>query len=168
MKLLIDECLHTSLVTVAHSAGHTGDHVNHRGLSGFEDWELMQVIRAEEYVFVTNNRSDFLELYAKESLHSGLIVIVPNVAIAQQHQLFVAVLEYIGTRDLTNTVVEVLFVDGGVRASEYEHYLPKSKSANQGFFWFCWFCFSVSSMALRKSSTTGTSGDLRRFLPMAR
>lgn len=125
MKLLIDGCLHTSLITAAHSAGHTADHVNYRGLTGFEDWELMQVIRDEDYVFVTNNRSDFLELYAGEPLHSGLIVIVPNVAPPQQRQLFVAALEYIGARDLTNTGVEVRFVEGGILASEHE--LPPSE-----------------------------------------
>ncbi len=28
VKLLIDECLHTSLVELAHAAGHVADHVN--------------------------------------------------------------------------------------------------------------------------------------------
>lgn len=76
---MIDECLHTSLVTVAHSAGHSADHVNHRGLGGLRDWQLMSVIREQEYTFVTNNRSDFLDLHSKEALHSGVIVIVSNV-----------------------------------------------------------------------------------------
>jgi predicted nuclease of predicted toxin-antitoxin system len=79
VKLLIDECLHTSLVNVAYSAGHATDHVAHRGLGGLKDWELMRVIREQEYTFVTNNRSDFLALHAKEPLHAGVIVIVPNV-----------------------------------------------------------------------------------------
>lgn len=73
MKLLIDECLHTSLVTAAHSAGHSADHVSHRGLGGLKDWQLMRVIREQEYTFVTNNRSDFLDLHAKERLHAGVI-----------------------------------------------------------------------------------------------
>ena len=125
MKLLIDECLHTSLVTVAHSAGHSADHVSHRGLNGLKDWQLIRVIREEEYAFVTNNRSDFLDLFGNESLHAGLIVFLPNVAPPQQHQLFVAALEHIGTRDLTNTVIEVRFVNGSPQASEYE--LPWSE-----------------------------------------
>jgi hypothetical protein len=49
VKLLIDECLHTSLVTVAHSAGHGADHVSHRGLGGLKDWQLMRVIREEQF-----------------------------------------------------------------------------------------------------------------------
>jgi len=34
MKFLIDECLHTSLVGLAHDIGHLCDHVNFLGLSG--------------------------------------------------------------------------------------------------------------------------------------
>jgi Domain of unknown function (DUF5615) len=120
VKFLIDECLHTSLVTVAHSAGHIADHVNYRGLSGFEDWQLMPVIRQEEYVFVTNNRADFLDLYSKEFMHVGLIVFIPSIGPALQHQFFIAALEHIGTRDLTNTVVEVRLVDDEIRASDFE------------------------------------------------
>jgi predicted nuclease of predicted toxin-antitoxin system len=120
VKLLIDECLHTSLVTIAHAAGHTADHVAHRGLSGLKDWQLMQVIREQEYTFVTNNRSDFLDLHGKEPLHAGVIVIVPNVIPSQQRELFTAALKHIGTRDLTNTVVEVRFVGNDIQCSEYE------------------------------------------------
>ena len=71
MKLLIDECLHTSLVEIAHSAGHAAEHVAHRGLGGLKDWQLMQVVREQEYTFVANNRSDFLYLRGKEPLHAG-------------------------------------------------------------------------------------------------
>ena len=125
MKLLIDECLHTSLVTVAHSAGHSAGHVSHRGLGGLKDWQLMRVIREEEYTFVTNNRSDFLDLHGKEPLHAGVIVIVPNVIPTEQRGLFAAALKHIGTRDLTNTVVEVRFVGDQIQCSEYE--LPESE-----------------------------------------
>ena len=120
MKLLIDECLHTSLVTVAHSAGHSADHVSHRGLGGLKDWQLMRAIREQEYTFVTNNRSDFLDLHGKEPLHAGVVVIVPNVVPLQQRELLAAALNHIGTRDLTNTVVEVQFVEGNIQCLEYE------------------------------------------------
>jgi predicted nuclease of predicted toxin-antitoxin system len=125
VKLLIDECLHTSLVTVTHSAGHSAGHVSHRGLGGLKDWQLMRVIREEEYTFVTNNRSDFLDLHAKGPLHAGVIVIVPNVIPTEQRELFAAALKHIGTRDLTNTVVEVRFVGDQIQCSEYE--LPESE-----------------------------------------
>jgi predicted nuclease of predicted toxin-antitoxin system len=123
VKLLIDECLHTSLVTIAHSAGHTAEHVVHRGLGGLKDWQLIRVIREQEYTFVTNNRSDFVTLHGKEALHAGVIVIIPNVVPAQQRELFKAALFHIGSRDLTNTVVEARFSRGRVECSEYE--LPR-------------------------------------------
>ncbi|MGA2813095.1 MAG: DUF5615 family PIN-like protein [Candidatus Acidiferrum sp.] len=65
MKLLIDECLHTSLVQVAHAAGHLADHVNYLGPGSSKDWELMATIRAQDYTFVTNNRSDFLSTWTR-------------------------------------------------------------------------------------------------------
>jgi predicted nuclease of predicted toxin-antitoxin system len=37
MRFLIGECLHESLVGVAHSAGFEASHVNHLGLSGKPD-----------------------------------------------------------------------------------------------------------------------------------
>ena len=103
VKLLIDECLHTSLVEVAHAAGHVADHVNYLGLGSSKDWQLMATIRAQDYTFVTNNRSDFLVLHGQEALHAGVIIIVPNVTPVRQRELFTAALKHIGTRDLTNT-----------------------------------------------------------------
>lgn len=107
MRFLIDECHHTSLVTVAHEAGHQCDHVNFLGLSGSKDWQLMNESRRREYTFVTNNRTDFMALYAKEELHAGLVIILPNVTPARQRELFRAALLHIGDRDLTNVVLEV-------------------------------------------------------------
>jgi predicted nuclease of predicted toxin-antitoxin system len=88
VRLLIDECLHTSLVEVAHAAGHAADHVNYLGLGGSKDWQLIATIRAKEYTFVTNNRSDFLALHGQEPLHGGVIIIVPSVTPARQRELF--------------------------------------------------------------------------------
>ncbi len=99
MKLLIDECLYTSLVEVAHGAGYVADHVNYLGLGSSKDWQLMATIRAKEYTFVTNNRSDFLSLHGQEPLHAGVIIIVPNVMPARQRELFTAALKHIGARD---------------------------------------------------------------------
>ena len=87
LKLLIDECLHTSLVGLAHAAGHTANHVNYLGLGGSKDWELMAIIRQQDYTFVTNNRSDFLGLHGTEPLHAGVIVLVPSVTPARQREL---------------------------------------------------------------------------------
>jgi predicted nuclease of predicted toxin-antitoxin system len=119
VKLLIDECLHTSLVEVAHATGHVADHVNYLGLGSSKDWQLMATIRAQDYTFVTNNRSDFLVLHGQEALHAGVIIIVPNVTPVRQRELFTAALKHIGTRDLTNTVIEVKYTRNLIECSEY-------------------------------------------------
>jgi hypothetical protein len=66
-----------------------------------------------------NNRSDFLARYGHEGVHAGLIVIVPKTPLERQRELFRAVLQHIGGRDLTNTVVEVDFRDAAVECREY-------------------------------------------------
>ena len=125
MKLLIDECLHTSLVELAHAAGHVADHVNYLSPGGSKDWQLMAVIREQDYTFVTNNRADFLALHGKEPLHAGVIIIVPNVPPALQRELFKAALDHIDARDLTNSVVEVEYIGNQIVCSEYA--LPKGE-----------------------------------------
>jgi len=107
MKFLIDECLHTSLLKIARDAGYSCEHVNFLGLSGRKDRDLVRRVQAEEYTFVTNNRTDFEKLYARERLHPGLVIFVPSVAPAQQRALFRAALSHIAGQDLTNAVLEV-------------------------------------------------------------
>jgi predicted nuclease of predicted toxin-antitoxin system len=108
MKFLIDECLHTSLVTVAHDAGHACEHVNFLGLGGNKDWQLMARIRGGDYT-------------AKEELHAGLVIILPNVTPSRQRELFRAALSHIGNRDLTNAVLEVDLAGATATCREYSH-----------------------------------------------
>jgi predicted nuclease of predicted toxin-antitoxin system len=124
VKLLIDECLHTSLIELAHAAGHAADHVNYLGLGGAKDWQLMATIRQKDYTFVTNNRSDFLALHKSEPLHAGVIILVPNVTPVRQRELLSAALKHIGARDLTNAVVEAEYAGNRIVCSEYA--LPES------------------------------------------
>jgi predicted nuclease of predicted toxin-antitoxin system len=124
LRFLIDECLHTSLMQVAHAAGHMADHVNYLGLGGLKDWQLLRVIREKEFTFVTNNAADFLALLGKEPLHPGMVIIVPNVAPILQRELFKAALDHIDARDLTNSVVEVKYAGDRIVCSEYA--LPES------------------------------------------
>jgi predicted nuclease of predicted toxin-antitoxin system len=124
VKLLVDECLHVSLVEIAHAAGHIADHVNYLGLGSSKDWQLMATIRAQDYTFVTNNRSDFLALHGQEPLHAGVIIIVPSVTPIQQRELFSAALRHIGAKDLTNTVVEVGYAGKQIVCAEYS--LPEA------------------------------------------
>jgi predicted nuclease of predicted toxin-antitoxin system len=119
MRLLIDECLHTSLVTAAHEAGYACDHVNFIGLSGCKDWRLMARIRAEGYTFVRNNRVDFAALYGREKIHPGLIIIAPSVAPRLQRELFRAALAHIGDRELVNALLEVDMKDAGITCQEF-------------------------------------------------
>jgi predicted nuclease of predicted toxin-antitoxin system len=124
MKFLIDECLHTSLVGLAHEVGHLCDHVNFLGLSGLKDWQLMAKIRDADYTFVTNNRSDFSALFEEEELHARLIVIIPNVAPSRQRDLFRAALAHIGSRDLTNAILEVDLVGATAVCHEFPYPHP--------------------------------------------
>ena len=119
MRFLIDECLHESLVGVAHDAGFEAMHVNHAGLSGKPDWALAGRIVEGEFTFVTNNRVDFIGLFCKMELHAGLIVIVPNLAPALQRALFQAAIQYLAGKNPINAVIEVTSDGKTARCVEY-------------------------------------------------
>jgi predicted nuclease of predicted toxin-antitoxin system len=109
MKFLIDECLHTSLVQVAIEGRHEAAHVNWLGLSGETDWNLMPRIIQSDFTFVTNNARDFRKLYAREPLHAGLVIIVPQVVPQMQRALFRAVLSDLPDGAfLVNEVIEIV------------------------------------------------------------
>jgi predicted nuclease of predicted toxin-antitoxin system len=119
MRFLIDECLHESLVGVAHGAGLEATHVNHLGLSGKPDWELAERIIQDEFTFVTNNRVDFTRLFAKMELHAGLVVIVPNLVPYVQCALFEAAILYLAGNELINSAIEVSLEGKVVKCVEY-------------------------------------------------
>lgn len=119
MNFLIDECLHTSLVEVAIARGHEATHVTYRGLSGVQDWNLMAPIREGDFTFVTNNAKDFRRLYAREELHAGLVILIPNVPPADQRALFDVVLDDIAGGDLINEALEIQVVEGEVEIIRY-------------------------------------------------
>lgn len=112
MRFLIDECLHTSLVEGAQARNHEAWHVNWLGLSGTTDWDLMPRIIADDFTFVTNNAADFRRLYAREKVHAGLVIVVPQVPPAEQRALFDALLsEFESDEELLNEVIEIT-IDG--------------------------------------------------------
>jgi len=119
MRFLVDECLHESLVGVAHGAGFEATHVNHLGLSGKPDWELADRIVKNEFTFVTNNRVDFMRLFGKMELHAGLIVIVPNVVPSVQRALFEAAILYLAGKEPINSAIEVIVEGKTVKCIEY-------------------------------------------------
>jgi predicted nuclease of predicted toxin-antitoxin system len=121
VNFLIDECLHTSLVEVAVERGHGATHVNYRGLSGVQDWNLMAPIREGDFTFVTNNAKDFRRLYAQEDIHAGLVILIPNVPPAEQRELFGAALDDLEfAPSLVNEALEVGIVEGGIKITRYE------------------------------------------------
>jgi predicted nuclease of predicted toxin-antitoxin system len=112
MRILIDECLHTSLVEVAQARNHEAWHVNWLGLSGTTDWDLMPRIIADDWAFVTNNAADFRRIYVREEVYPGLIIVVPQVPPAEQRALFEALLsEFEADEELLNEVIEIA-IDG--------------------------------------------------------
>ena len=93
MRFLIDECLSVDLVTVAGESGHEARHVAHVGRAGWKDWNVVRYARAGDFVLVTNNASDFRQLYAAQTLHAGLIILIPAVNRVVQQRLFKAALD---------------------------------------------------------------------------
>jgi predicted nuclease of predicted toxin-antitoxin system len=103
-RFLIDECLSVGLVALAKERGFQADYVTYIGRSGWSDWNLASYALENDYIFVTNNRRDFLKEYAKIDLHNGLIIIVPDTKRADQQRLFAKVLDVVSERndDLVN------------------------------------------------------------------
>ena len=61
-----------------------------------------------DFVLVTNNASDFRKLYAAQPIHTGLVIIIPNVNRTVQQQLFQVAIEELATLgDLVNRVLEL-------------------------------------------------------------
>ena len=93
MRFLIDECLSVDLVTVAAESGHEAQHVAHVGRAGWKDWNVVRYARDRDFVVVTNNASDFPQLYAAQPLHAGRIILIPVVGRDVQRRLFRAALD---------------------------------------------------------------------------
>jgi len=127
MKFLIDECLSPDLVTIARHAGHEAYHVAHVGKAGWKDWNVARHAREGDFVVVTNNGGDFRRLYAAESLHAGLVILVPNVERPIQQELFQGALVWLSEAgELINQVLEVDLIDERVKFTIYD--LPAKPS----------------------------------------
>ncbi|PST64662.1 hypothetical protein C9E91_01610 [Rhizobium sp. SEMIA4064] len=86
----------------------------------------MPRIIAAVFTFVTNNARDFRKLYAREELHAGLMIIVPQVLPFLQRELFALILEdLVGAEDMVNEVIEVT-LDGDDSASLTRYTLPEA------------------------------------------
>jgi hypothetical protein len=53
-----------------------------------KDWNVVRFARDGDFVLVTNNASDFRQLYAAQPLHAGLVIVIPVVGRHVQRRLF--------------------------------------------------------------------------------
>ena len=108
MRFLIDECLSVDLVIVAGESGREAQHVAHVGRAGWKDWNVVRYASDGDFILVTNNASDFRQLYAAQPLHAGLIILIPAVNRVMQQRLFKAALDELATvGEPVNRVLEV-------------------------------------------------------------
>ena len=141
MRFLIDECLSPRLAAFAAEAGHAGSsHVLWIGHAGRQDWNLLPVILAGDWTFVTKNAYDFrgpVEApgskgeYRKTELHAGLICLngPPGMDRALQLELFEVALEELRERpDLTNQVLDITLDEGDEEILVNRYDLPASTS----------------------------------------
>jgi predicted nuclease of predicted toxin-antitoxin system len=75
VKLWIDECLSPTLVERANRRGYWATCNRDRNLLGIADKPLHELVIDEEAVFVTNNEVDFIALYRRVDLHTGLLIL---------------------------------------------------------------------------------------------
>ena len=120
MKLLIDECLSEELASHAEAS-----HVRWIGKGGAKDWQLVPVILAGDWTFVTKNSWDFRGrpdapgtsgAYGDVDLRAGLICLNGPVGmdLDMQTELFKVALDDLDADpDLVNHVLEVSLENAG-------------------------------------------------------
>lgn len=107
-RFLFDECLSPDLSRLANSLGFDATHVQYLDRLGTSDRSLALFAVENDFVFVTNNRVDFVRLFAKLEIHCGLVIILPNCDTPNQARLFagfVAALPDLG--DITNKRIDI-------------------------------------------------------------
>lgn len=132
MRLLIDECLSPELARRAHARGYgEASHVVWRGRAGLKDWELMPLILAGDWTFVTRNAVDLRGpaarpgtsgQYAGVAIHAGLICLdgPPGLDLDMQLELLDQALDELASDgDLVNQVLEVRWEENGLHVRRY-------------------------------------------------
>jgi predicted nuclease of predicted toxin-antitoxin system len=95
VKLWIDECLSPTLVARANRRGYWATCNRDRDLLGVTDKALHELVIDEEAVFVTNDEADFVALYRRVDLHTGLLILPQTNRREAVWLLFDAALDYI-------------------------------------------------------------------------
>lgn len=137
MRLWIDECLSPLLVRRSSELGYEATCNRDRGLLGASDRGILEQVRHEDFVLVTNNEADFVSLFGATELHCGLIVL-PTRTRAGQLRLLDKVITWINDRSaqvgerpadwMLNRAVEV--DDATERVQDYP--LPGSPAGLEG------------------------------------
>lgn len=106
---LIDENISPSLVEVGKARGILVQHVAHIGMGGSHDFEIAAHAVLNDMICVTNDRADYLRLYARQDVHPGLAIIMENVPTGEQVALFERLLDYLEgiNDDLVSRVIEI-------------------------------------------------------------
>ena len=112
MRFLIEECLSIDLVSIAAQAGHEAQHIARVGKAGWKDWNVVRYANDGDFVLITNNASDFRRLYARQPIHAGLVIIIPQVNRAMQQRLFRGALAELATLDEPLNYVLEVDIDG--------------------------------------------------------
>jgi predicted nuclease of predicted toxin-antitoxin system len=95
VKLWIDECLSPTLVERANGRGYWATCNRDRDLLGIGDDALHKIVLEEEAVLVTNNEVDFVALYQRLDLHTGLLVLAQTESREKLWPRFEAAIDYI-------------------------------------------------------------------------
>lgn len=115
-KFLIDECLSPELTDIAKDEyGVFATYVPWigkppRDQESWKDPDIVDRIAEADFVFVTNNRRDFVGKYYRRRLeiHNGLIIILQRANIDQEKAMFRAAMNVIaGLDDTVNKLIEV-------------------------------------------------------------
>jgi predicted nuclease of predicted toxin-antitoxin system len=121
VRFLIDECLTVDLVSVAGESAHKAQHVARIGRAGWKDWNVVRYAREGDFILVTNNASDFRQLYAVRLLHAGLVILMPVGNRHLQRRSFKAALDELAViGEPVNRMVEVDLDGGEVTLTLYE------------------------------------------------
>jgi len=84
-RFLVDENLSVKLPPLAHERGFEAAHVIHLGLREWKDWNILEVVKRDHWVLITNNAIEFRSRYRTITNHPGVVFLLPSVR--RQRQL---------------------------------------------------------------------------------
>ena len=81
------------MVEVGKERGILVQHVAHIGMASAHDFEVTAYAVRNDMICVTNDRANYLRLYARQDVHPGLAIIMENVRGPVLVELFNQVIE---------------------------------------------------------------------------